>query len=411
MVRILIIGAGFGGISAVKSACDCIRKYGVRDAEVTLVSDRNYHLFTPLIYQISAGLANPYHVIQPVRHLAVKKNFRFIEAKVLDIGEDVVTENGTLKYDYLVIAMGSVSNDFGVKGASEYALFLKTLRDGEMIRNRLLTNLEAASSQPMSEEEKRKRLTVVVVGAGATGVELAGALADYLKTLRPLYPMLDIERSSRIVLLEAADRILPGMDDRVARATEMSLRSRGVEIITGAKVTEIGENYVEYSSGKIDTYNLLWTAGIKGNPIVEKLQGRFPVDKGKIKVDERLRVQGFRNVYAVGDIAVTADRLPATAAVAAQMGEYAGRDIVLSIIGRENEPFKYRNRGFMISLGRFSGVALLPSGLVFKGLAGWLVWRFVHLALIETLRSKIGILLDWTFAIFYRRIATQTDTV
>lgn len=396
-------------MAATRALCREIRRHRI-DAEITIVSRRNYHLFTPLIYQISSGLANPYHVVQPVREIACKGPVKFIQADVQDIGEKVVTDAGSIDYDYLVIALGSVANDFGVEGASEHALFLKTLQDGEIIRNRIICMFEEVSSRHLSEEEARERLTFVIAGGGATGVELAGSLADYVRILSSIYPTARADELSSIILLEAADRLLPSLDKRVAEAAESQLRRKGVKVIKGAKVARIGSDFVERSLGRINCRTIVWSAGIKANPLVEKLGKKFVIRKGKLVVDTHLRVLNSENVYAAGDMTVVDGmELPATASAAAQMGAYIGKRIAMSLIGKEIPPFAYRDRGFMISMGRFYGIALFPSGILLKGFAGWAAWRFVHLILIETVRSRLGVLFDWSMAIFYRRIIVRTD--
>ncbi|MEM3851957.1 MAG: NAD(P)/FAD-dependent oxidoreductase [Methanomassiliicoccales archaeon] len=411
--RILILGAGFAGISAAKR----LASRAGETVDVLVVSDKNYHLFTPLIYQVASGLASPYHVIQPVRYLARKTGFSFMEAKVTGIDAEarkVRTDKCELDFDFLIIGVGSVSNDFGIKGASEHALFLKTLDDGARIRNELLKIMEEISVKRPSEEEMRRALAVVIVGGGATGVELAGSLADYILILSHLYPEIDVKRFSTITLLEADKRLLPGLDEKIASATSHALERKGVKIITGAKVEEVDGTGVKYSNGRLDSNIIIWTAGIKPNPLVENLDvDHFPKTKGRITTDSYLRVKGHENIFAAGDIIWVngaSKQPPATAAAAAEEGEYIGELISGLIEGKEKgKPFIYKDRGFMLSLGRFSGVAWFPSGILLTGFIGWAIWRFVHLALIETVRSKIGILFDWTLAIFYRRITIRTD--
>jgi NADH dehydrogenase len=420
-IKILIVGAGFAGLAAAKALADNLSDLSLDTVEITIVSDRNYHLFTPLLYQIASGLANPYHVIQPVRGIAARLGARFYEASVrkVDFRNKIVeTDKVELHYDYLILAPGSETNDFNIPGVKENALFLKKLKDGEAIRNQLLKCLETASAPKTEMDERRRLLSFVVVGGGSSGVELAGTLADYLRILHKYYTDLDLKDIARIYLIEAEMRLIPGLDERMSQACKTVLTEKGISVILGKKVKSVGRREIELSDGsRIDSETIIWTAGIRPNSVISDLNDNDVQKRnGRIVVDRQLRLPLFSEVYALGDCAYVpiaeGSAVPATAAAAIQEGRFAGAHLAYTVEQPQKAAgmhFTYRDRGVMLSLGRFEGVAVLGSGILIKGLPGWLAWRFVHLAYISTLRSKFGILFDWTVAIFYRRIVSRTN--
>ncbi len=418
--HVVILGAGFAGIEAAKTL-SASRAARLRKIRVTLISDRNYHLFSPLLYQVASGLADPYHVIQPVRGWAGRYGIEFIEGVVKSVDLElrlVRTDVADVVFDYLILCTGSESNDFGLPGVREHALFLKKLKDGEAIRNRLLGCVESASVGTVTHDERRKLLTVVIAGGGASGIELAGTIADYLGILGNYYERLDMRKSSSIILLEADRRLAPGLDERISDVCTRVLQRKGVTLKLEAKVASIDEEGVKLQDGtRIRAATVVWTAGIKPGKVISDLAGSGVQNKdGRLLVDEKLRLPSDTHVYVAGDCSYVTGAdghaLPATASTAVQEGKFAGRHIALSISGRgggADEAFKYRDRGVMLSLGRFEGVALFGNGIFVRGFAGWIAWRFVHIALISTLRSKLGVLFDWTLAILYRRIVSRTD--
>ncbi len=420
-IRVLVVGAGFAGITAAKALSDKLSDLSVDTVDITIVSDRNYHLFTPLLYQIASGLANPYHVIQPVRSIAASLGAQFYEAEVkrVDIENKLVeTEKTTIPYDFLILAPGSEPNDFGIRGVKDNAFFLKKLKDGEAIRNQLLKCLEIASSPETEADERRRLLSFVVAGGGSSGVELAGTLSDYLKILHKYYSDLNLKNNARIYLIEAEKRLMPELDERVSRLCTTVLTEKGITVVLGKKVKSVGRREIELSDGsKIQSATTIWTAGIRPNSLVSDLNDAIVQKKnGRIVVDKQLRLPRFREVYALGDCAYVSTMeggaVPATASAAVQEGQFAGTHLAYTIEQPEKTAvmnFTYRDKGVMLSLGRFEGVSVFGNGVLIKGLPGWLSWRFVHLAYISTIRNKMGILLDWTLAIFYRRIVSRTD--
>jgi len=403
--RILIVGAGFGGMAtAVKLGRNV-------DAEVTLINHRNYHLFTPLLYQTATGLVDMDHLAQTIRPQARSHGFKFLEGDVLavDLEARVAHTNfGDVPYDYLVLAVGSVNNDFGIKGVNEHTLALKTLNDGELMHNKIVGSMEAAAV----ERDPAKRsalLTFVVIGAGPTGVELAGSIQDYVKLMHKDYP--EVTEPPRVVIIEALPTPLPGTSEYVVRKTAEALTKKGVQIRTSCKVIEVSEAGVYLEGGEVvHSANVFWTAGVKPAPLAASLD--VEKERGRLKVDDFLRVSGHPEVYALGDAAycvdkATGSRLAETGQVAFQQAKWLALALPEVIAGREVAPFVYHHRGFMLSLGRNVGVADLGWFRI-SGFFGWFLWRVVHLSQISASRNRLGVVFDWTFAYLNRRNIAHT---
>jgi NADH dehydrogenase len=403
--KILIVGAGFGGMAtAVHLKRDIA-------AEVTLVSYRNFLLFSPLLYQTSTGLVDMDHLAQTVRPQARKHGFRFLEGEVTSVDLDarkVQTSFGELPYDYLVLAVGSVNNDFGIKGAAENTLPLKTINDGELMHNKIVGAMERAAVE-RDDATRRALISFVVIGAGPTGVELAGSIRDFVRVMAKDYP--DIKESPRVSIVEALPTVLPGQSEYAVRKAAESLAKRGIEVRTSSKVVEVSERGVLLQGGDlIESVNVFWTAGVKPPKLVESL--KVDKERGRVKVDDFLRVSGHPEVFAMGDFVHCFDarvgkRLPENAAVAFQQGKWLAKSLPELIAGRSVPPFAFLDRGFMLSLGRNSGISDL-GWFKTSGFLGWLIWRAVHLSLISTRRSRLGVIFDWTFAYFNTRNVAHT---
>jgi len=406
--RVLILGAGFAGLAtAIRLGKERAK------AQVTLVSRRNYHLFTPLLYQAATGLVDPDHIAQMVRPAARKYGFTLFEGEVSNVDIDaktVQTSLGDLAYDYLVLAIGSETNDFGIRGVSEHAISLKTLPDAERIHSKIIDSLERALV--ISDQAKRKRLLAfVIIGGGATGVELAGSVRDFVKFLLNDYPGLAEDQFS-VVLIELMQNLLPGLSRYLSEQTYRILSKRGIQIRLNSRVMEATDGGVLLSGGElIETGNIFWTAGTKSPKLVDNLD--LEKERGRIKVDQFLRVREHPEIFAIGDLASisdlkTGEKVPWTAQSAVQEGDWVGIALSRVLSGRKIEPFVYQDKGYMLSLGRQVGVAEFRH---FKtsGFFGWLLWRIIHIALITTTRSRLGVIFDWTFAYFYKRNAAHTE--
>jgi NADH dehydrogenase len=392
--RVVVIGAGFGGLRVARR---------LRNAPVdVLVIDRhNHHTFMPLLYEVAtAGLAAD-DIAQPVRAiLRGARNVRFLLAEVTGVDLDarrVVTDACGVPYDYLVISAGTVTNYFGMASVERNAIGLKDLSEANAIRSRILRNFERATVE--RDGTARERLmTIVVVGGGPTGVELAGALAELKRhVLRRDYPALDMA-GARVILIEATGRLLPAMPTGLQRKAHDQLRALGVDVRLGAVVTDVSEDAVTLRGGEtIGSSNVIWVAGTRGAPLGAAM-GLHLAPDGRISVSDTLQLGGRPEAYAIGDITVLQGPggrpYPMLAQVALQQGDLAARNILCAVGGEPPLGFHYRDRGTMATVGRRMAVAHV-FGLQFSGSFAWALWLVVHLLAIIGLRNRAAVLLNW----------------
>jgi len=394
--RVVVIGAGFGGLRVAQR---------LRDAQVdVLVIDRhNHHTFMPLLYEVAtAGLAAD-DIAQPVRAiLRGTRNVHFLLAEVtgVDFGaRRVTTDACRVSYDYLVISAGTVTNYFGMASVERNAIGLKDLSQANAIRSRILRNFERATVERDSAARARL-MTMVVVGGGPTGVEMAGALAELKRhVLRRDYPALDMA-GARVVLIEATDRLLPAMPTGLQRKALEQLSSLGVDVRLGAVVTDVSEDAVTLRDGEtIGAANVVWVAGTRGAPLAATI-GLDLAPDGRIAVGGTLQLASHPEAYAIGDIAVLQGSdgapYPMLAQVALQQGDLAAGNILRAVRGEPPLRFRYRDRGTMATIGRRMAVAHV-FGLQFSGSLAWALWLVVHLLAIIGLRNRALVLLNWTW--------------
>ncbi len=409
--RIVILGAGFAGLTVARALRRRLDGYG----QILLIDRHNYHLFTPLLYQVAACEVDPHAVAYPVRHFAGRHGVEFRSATVIGIDFDarrVQLDSGYVEYDYLVIALGSATDFFGNEVVQEHALPLKSLEDGVRIRHRVIDVLEQAveTSDP---DERRALLTFVVVGGGATGVELAGALATLLQQVLPSdYPTLYREEP-RVLVIEREGRLLGPMSERMAALALRELRAAGVEVWLNATVRDLEPDGVHTEDGRsLRARTILWTTGVRAPEVVASLAASHGT-AGSVAVDEYLQVRGRPGVYAAGDNAYCEDRrtyrpVPLLAAVAVQEGATVAENLARAVEGRPPVPFRYRPLGNVGALGRASGVAE-AGGRVVDGFAGWLAWRLIHLAKITSFRNQLATVLDWSVGYVYERNTARLE--
>lgn len=436
--NILILGAGFAGIYI---AVHLSKKFsGDSEVSVRLIDANEFHLFKPMLHEAACSSVDPYHIIQPISIINRKRAFDFIQGvvqsidvdnqvvgiceecvhcsqsasclmKELDLDSTIFDEEQTrLRYDYLVLALGAKPNYYGIDGAEEYTLPLDNLDDAVRIRKRLAGIFKIAQ-KASDEKTRRALLTFVVIGAGATGIEMVAEMHDFI------YDVLisgnpGIRRDEiNIILLEAYNRILPGVDEKVFRTVEKRLADKNIEIITSAKVAQVTKDSVQIDDRQIPTYTKIWTAGIRANDIAASLP--LAKDKvGRIKVNQYLQAPDYPNVYAVGDNSCfedprTRNPLPATGQVAIQEAQVVVKNILNTIKGKEKKTFKFQQLGFAVTYGERAAVANLLGALRLDGLLGWFTWKFAYLKHLMSIRPKLKSALDWFSDITYDRDASR----
>jgi len=393
--KVVIIGAGFGGIELAKSLKN-------KEVEVILVDKHNYHTFQPLMYQVATGSLEADSIAFSVRkNFEGQKNFRFRIAEVQSIHPEksiIGTTIGDIAYDYLVIATGSTTNFFGNKEIEQHALPMKSIPEALNLRSSVLQNLEAALLLP-TKEEREPYLTFVLVGAGPTGAELAGSLAEIRNfILSKDYPELN-KQEMKVYLVDFLPKVLANMSEQASKRAQGFLEEMDVEVLTGVKVEAYDGGVISFEGGrKIKTKNVIWSAGVMG--VVPEGIPKEQIARGnRISTDEINRVIGLNNVFAIGDVSSTVTEampkgLPGVAPVAIQQGKHLAKNILHLI---KNEPtinFKYNDQGSMATIGR--NKAVVDMGKIrFQGFFAWLVWMFVHLVLLMGFRNKVVVFVNW----------------
>ena len=396
---VLIVGAGFGGLRAARA----LRKAPLR---VALVDRRNYHLFQPLLYQVAtAGLA-PEEIAHPVRGiLRSQRNFTFHLAEVTGVELDarrLHTQNGPLAYDYLILAMGSETNYFGLDSLAQHGFALKDLDEAAAIRNHVLRMFELAEHEP-NPDARRTLLTFVVVGGGPTGVESAGALSELIRlVLVKDHPRLDLN-DVRILLLEATNLLLNGFPDRLQQHAAETLWQKHVEVRFGAAVADFDGLRVTLKSGElIPAHTLIWAAGVRAARLADAL-GVTQARQGRVVVQPTLQIPGHPTAFVIGDAAyLEADGqpLPMMAPVAMQQAELAAANILRHLQGKPLAGFVYQDPGSLATIGRNAAIARLGR-FQFHGFLAWLMWLVVHLIQLIGFRNRLLVLINWAWDYFF----------
>ena len=400
--KVVIVGAGFGGLT-------CARGLKHAPVDVLLVDRNNYHLFTPLLYQVATAALDPGEVAHPVRqliHPLPNADFRQAEVTGVDFGQrNLLTDHGPISYDYLVLAGGAATEYFGNPSLAESTMGLKGLDEGIAFRNRIFSQFEA-SRWVTDAAERRRLLTFAVVGGGPTGVEMAGAISELIRlVLRKDYRDLDLTEV-RVVLLEAAPYLLGAFDPKLREAARRSLEQKQVEVMLGTKVEGVTETGIRLSNGEsIVTANFLWTAGVRGSDL-GKETGLPLARQSRIQVDATLQVPDHPEVFVIGDLAGASDGeslLPMLSPVAMQEGRHVAASIANMTGGGHASAFHYKDPGIMATIGRNSGVAQLGR-VKLSGFPGWVMWLTVHLINVVTFRSRLIVLINWAWDyLFYDR--------
>ena len=406
--RVVVVGAGFGGLRLARA----LRRAPV---QITLVDRNNYHLFQPLLYQVATAGLEPEQIARPVRAILRRQknlDFRMVEVTGADFpARRLQTSAGPIPWDSLVLAPGGETNFFGLDTVAQHGLGLKDIGDAVAIRNHVLTSFEHAMLAP-DPERRRAYLTFVVVGGGPTGVEMAGALSELIRlVLVKDYPRLNI-KDVRILLLEATDRLVGTMPERLREAAGRTLWRKYVEVRFGATVADFDGGHVRLKSGEvIPACTLIWAAGVKAASLAERL-GLKVARQGRIVVEPTLQVHGHPDVYVLGDAAyieVNGAALPMIAPVAIQMAETAAQNIAHTVAGKPLEPFKYKDPGTLATIGRNAAVAHI-FGLEWTGFPAWVMWLVVHIIQLIGFRNKIFVLLNWAWDYFFYERAARLIT-
>ncbi len=414
--QVVVLGAGFGGLTFCQA-------FSCPDADVTVVDRQNHHLFQPLLYQVAtAGLSAP-EIAQPIRSiLRNKRNVTVLlrNATGFDLERrEVQCEGSVLRYDYLVLALGGVTSYFGHPEWERFAPGLKSLDDALRIREQILLAFELAENSA-SAIEKKRLMTIVVVGGGPTGVELAGAFAELARrVLQRDFRRID-PRQAQVVLIEGGPRLLRQFSERLSAKAVEQLTRLGVDVRTGVSVENIGEGFLQLAGGaRIESANIIWAAGVAAHPLTQKLG--VALDRaGRVRVNPDLSLPGHSEVFAIGDLALVMDEhnqaVPGVSPAAMQMARHAARIIRGELCGqpgREARPaFKYRDKGIMATIGRSAAVAQIGR-IQFSGWLAWVGWLLIHLLFLIGFRNKLAVLLQWTYSYFTynrgARIITGAD--
>lgn len=394
--RVVVVGAGFGGLEAA-------RQLATQPVDVVLVDRNNYHLFTPLLYQVATAGLEPEEIAHPVRAiLRGRANVRFLVAEVhrIDLAASTVhTAEGDLAYDYLVLAAGSTTNFFGVDGAARAAHGLKDANEAMALRNQILGRFEAAAWEE-DAGVRAEMLTFVVVGGGPTGVEFAGALRELIAHVLPHdYPDLDLG-AARVILIEAGDHLLNGFAPKLQRSALRTLRAIGVDLRLDTAVDRLEGSVLHLKSGaSIAAGTVTWAAGVRAADLAATL----PADHGRggrVVVLPTLQLRDHAEVFVVGDMAEqSGSALPMLAPVAIQGGRHAADAIALLLRGRRPRPFHYRDRGIMATIGRSAAVAQIGP-FRFSGFFAWLVWLGLHIVTLIGFRNRLFVLINWAWDYF-----------
>ena len=416
--RVVILGGGFGGMSAAQR----LEQLFSRDPnlEITLVSQSNYLLFTPMLAEVASSGLQAQHISAPVRASCPRTRFRHAEVAAIDTSAQVVQVRSgaslpieAVPYDHLLLALGSVPNYFGLPGMEENSFKLKTLDDATRLRNHVIDLLERSDEEP-NAEERRRQLTFVVAGGGFAGTETIAELFDLVHSVLRYYPHIR-SNELRFVLIHSRDRILPELGAELGDYALRKLRARGIEFLLNTRVAGATPGTVLLNEGgPITTYTLVWTAGTQPHPLL----GTVPCERnraGAVVVDSTLRVNGLTNVWAVGDCAQIPDpdnegqAYPPTAQHATREGKVAADNMSATMRGKQLKQFRFRTLGLLVGLGHRTAAAEIR-GWRFSGLLAWFMWRSIYLSKLPGMEKKVRVALDWMLDLFFPRDIVLTST-
>ncbi len=393
MKKVVIIGGGFGGLSAAK----VLAKH---EFDITIIDKTNHHVFQPLLYQVATTALSPADIASPIRSIfSDYKNVEVFLGEVKSIDREqrkVFFNDSEIDFDYLIIATGSRHSYYGKDHWEKYAPGLKTLDDALKIREKILLSLEAAEKEKVSDN-RQKHLNFVIIGGGPTGVELAGAISEIVnKNILPDFRNIDASMT-KVYLIEALPGILSAYPDKLSKHALEDLKKLGVIIILNEKVTEVNENGVQVGNEFIQTENILWAAGNQASSLISAVG--IETDKsGRAIVNDDMCTKTDENIFVIGDAAALKNEkgeyLPAIAPVAMQEGKYVAKIIVKGIDKNSRKKFKYNDKGMMATIGKAKAVGVIK-GFKLSGLLAWLVWSFVHILYLIGFRNRLRVMIEW----------------
>lgn len=398
--HVVVVGGGFAGIAVARG----LAKKPVR---VTIIDKHNFHTFLPLLYQVATAGLEPADVAYPIRTIfgdAPNVRFRHARVRIVDQSENTILleDDSVVAYDHLVVATGATASYFGIPGASRYAMPLYSLADARTLRNRLLLALERAD---VAAQHSSVALNFVVVGGGPTGVETAGALSELIGIAIKRDGLTLDPSKIRVRLIDLAPRLLTAFPESASKYAKKELESMGVDIEFGRSVVEVEEHGIRFADGeRLEAAAVIWAAGVTASGTLAHDLQASPGPNGRVRVRPDLGVLESTNVWAVGDAAaVPADDdtfCPQLAPVAIQSGRHCARQILRTLKGEPTQPFAYKNKGMMATIGRRAAVAKLPVGGVIKGTLGWLAWLALHLWYLVGFRNRLRVMINWTWRYF-----------
>lgn len=391
--RVAIVGAGFAGVEAAKT----LARNG---ADVLLIDRHNYHTFIPMLYQVATAVLYPHQVVYPLRRLFRKfPQVRFVQAEVqkIDFERQIIyNKDIEIDYDYLIIATGAQTKYLGVSGAPEYALPMRTLPEAIALRNWIFSRFEQAA-KTHNIEERQRLLTFAIVGGGPTGVELAGALNELIKSiLRKDYLCLN-PKQARVIIIQSGEELLASYPQPLGSYTARFLRNRGVKVYLNSRVCRVTREAVYLKDGTIlATNTVIWTAGVV--PAIPKIKQTIETaEREKVTVEQTLQIKQYPNVYAVGDLSYVESQgkyFNGVAQEAIQQGRTAANNVLRQFIGKSPQVFKYHNKGRLAIIGCHGGVGKIGN-FAFTGFLAWFMWLCVHLFYLPGIRNRLGVLFNW----------------
>lgn len=392
--RVVIVGAGFGGLSAAKALKNT-------DIDVVVVDKNNHHLFQPLLYQVATAALSPGDIAQPIRtELRGNKNIQVILDEVISIDKDnsvLELTHGILDFDYLILAPGNRHSYFGNDHWEKYAPGLKDLNDAIFMREKILKSFERAERNYKNKEEYKRNTSFVIVGGGPTGVELAGAIAEIArKTILKDFPLIKA-KDITVKLIDAADRLLTQYDESLSEYTKVTLEKMGVEVILSTMVKSVEQDLVITNNGEFESSNIIWAAGNTASPLLRTLSTELD-RAGRATVNPDMSIDGYENIFVIGDAAFLVDAngktVPGIAPAAIQQARYVADLITHRKKLDTRKPFKYLDKGSMATIGRAKAIAQVGK-LKFKGFIAWMMWGVIHIMFLIDFRNRLKVMTEW----------------